>query len=114
MGELRKAQLARLIALAAAACTGPHPAVVPLYSDSADQFNAAIHGFIWPKVLWDFISPSINVLVKPVPYLQIANLVGALLVFALEWPCCLALSVIRIPWRFVAIVAAALPAWLLY
>ena len=34
--------------------------------------------------------------------------------FVLEWPCWPALCVIRIPWRLVAIVAAALPAWLLY
>lgn len=50
----------------------------------------------------------------PIPYLQIANLIGALLVFVLDWPCWPALCVIRTPWRFVAIVTAALPAWLLY
>ena len=114
MGELRKAQLARLIALAAAACMNPHPTIVPPYSDSAAQFNAALHGLIWPKVLWDFILPSTNILVTPIPYLQIANLVGAILVFVLEWPCWPGLSAIGLLWRCLATVAAALPALLLY
>ena len=86
----------------------------PSYFDSADQFNAALHGFIWPKVLWDFILPSVNVLVTPIPYLQMANLVGATLVFVLEWPCWPGLSPIGLPWRCLATVAAALPALLLY
>jgi hypothetical protein len=40
----------------------------------------------WPKVFFDFIIERIDVLVSPVPILQLVNLLLALLIFALEWP----------------------------
>ncbi|ETS84080.1 hypothetical protein PFICI_05956 [Pestalotiopsis fici W106-1] len=58
MGVLARCQLARLITLASAAY----------------QLAAAIQGFIWPKIFWDFLTPSLDFAIKPFPLLQIANL----------------------------------------
>ncbi|PHH67272.1 hypothetical protein CDD81_3041 [Ophiocordyceps australis] len=70
MGRLIKNHWARLIVLTAAAY----------------QVAAAIEGFIWPKIFWDFLTRNLDVAVKPIPILQIINLVFGLGLFALEWP----------------------------
>ncbi|KAI3339683.1 hypothetical protein F4824DRAFT_454426 [Ustulina deusta] len=70
MGKLIKNHLARLIGLTAASY---HAA-------------ASIQAFIWPKILWDFLTNSLDQAVKPVPILQVMNLFVALLLLALEWP----------------------------
>lgn len=51
-----------------------------------DQVGSAIEGFIWPKVFWDFITKNLNGAVKPIPILQILNLIMGLLGLAWEWP----------------------------
>jgi len=70
MGKLVKNHLARLIVLSAAAY----------------QFLAALEGFFWPKIFWDFLTKNLDVAVKPIPILQIINLVFSLFMLAWEWP----------------------------
>ena len=70
MGKLIHNHWARLVVLIAAAV----------------QVGGAIEGFFWPKATWDFFTSSLNILVKPVPILQIVNLVLGLIVLAWEWP----------------------------
>ncbi|WYZ34507.1 hypothetical protein EsH8_I_000783 [Colletotrichum jinshuiense] len=70
MGRLIKNHWARLIVMSAAAY----------------QFAAALEGFFWPKIFWDFLTKTLDPAVKPVPVLQIINLVMALFMVALEWP----------------------------
>ncbi|KAK7619063.1 hypothetical protein IWX50DRAFT_641846 [Phyllosticta citricarpa] len=70
MGKLIKNHWARLIMLTAAAY----------------QVGASIEGFFWPKIFWDFLTRNLDGAVKPVPALQIINLLLGLLGFAWEWP----------------------------
>ncbi|CAK7243074.1 MAG: hypothetical protein STHCBS139747_004582 [Sporothrix thermara] len=70
MGRLIKNHWARLIILSAAAY----------------QVAAAIEGFFWPKIFWDFMTRSLNSIVEPFPVLQIINLLFGLFMFAWEWP----------------------------
>ncbi|KAI1911737.1 hypothetical protein LOZ53_000467 [Ophidiomyces ophidiicola] len=70
MGKLIKNHLARLIVLTAAVF----------------QFAAGVHGFFWPKVFWDFITKNLDGAVKPIPILQVFNVIFGLLGIALEWP----------------------------
>ncbi|KAH8160029.1 hypothetical protein CIB48_g8214 [Xylaria polymorpha] len=51
-----------------------------------DQLAAAIRGFIWPKVLWDSLTKSLDILTAPVPILQLLNLLCAVASLGLEWP----------------------------
>ena len=51
-----------------------------------DQIAAAVEGFFWPKIFWDFLTKTLDPAVKPIPILQIINLVFGLLLLALEWP----------------------------
>ncbi|KAI3551695.1 hypothetical protein CABS01_04087 [Colletotrichum abscissum] len=55
-------------------------------SAAAYQFAAALEGFFWPKIFWDFLTKTLDPAVKPVPVLQIINLLMALFMVALEWP----------------------------
>jgi hypothetical protein len=50
-----------------------------------DQIGASIEGFIWPKIFWDFLTHSLDVMVKPFPILHI-NLIFGITMIALEWP----------------------------
>ncbi|PSR92075.1 hypothetical protein BD289DRAFT_188953 [Coniella lustricola] len=70
MGRLIKNHWARLIILTA----------------GAYQVGAAIEGFFWPKVFWDFATKTLDLAVKPLPLLQIINLVLGLWMMAWEWP----------------------------
>jgi hypothetical protein len=70
MGKLIKNHWARLIILTAA-----------VY-----QVGAAIEGFFWPKIFWDFITLALDPAVKPLPILQVVNLVFGVVMFAMEWP----------------------------
>ncbi|KAI0550145.1 hypothetical protein F4679DRAFT_583881 [Xylaria curta] len=88
MGRLVKIHLARLITLTAAWCKS-YPVALrrwPHSLTSKDQLAAAIQGFFWPKALWDFLTKSLNILVEPVPILQLTNLLCAVAVLGLEWP----------------------------
>jgi hypothetical protein len=51
-----------------------------------DQVFAAIECFLWPKIFWDFLTRSLDGAVKPVPALQIINLLMGLGMLAMEWP----------------------------
>jgi len=51
-----------------------------------DQIAAAIEGFFWPKIFWDFLTRSLDPAVRPIPILQIVNLVFGLFLLAWEWP----------------------------
>jgi len=70
MGRLIKNHLARLIVLTAA-----------LY-----QFVAGVHGIFWPKIFWDVFTHKLDVAVKPVPVLQILNIIMGLIGLAWEYP----------------------------
>lgn len=51
-----------------------------------DQVAAALEGFFWPKVFWDFLTKNFDGAVKPVPALQIINLVFGITSLLWEWP----------------------------
>jgi hypothetical protein len=86
MGKLVKKHLARLIVLTAAACL-PISFTIEIFVNSlADHVAAAVQGFFWPKFFWDFLTKNFDGAVKPIPILQIINLILGLLVLALEWP----------------------------
>lgn len=70
MGKLIKNHWARLIILTAAAY----------------QVAASIAAFFWPKLLWDFLTTNLDHAVRPVPILQIINLLLGLLGLCWEWP----------------------------
>jgi len=70
MGRLIKNHWARLIIMVA----------------SAYQVAASLEGFFWPKIFWDFLTTNFDGAVKPVPVLQIMNLIFGLATFAFEWP----------------------------
>jgi len=70
MGKLIKNHWARLIVLTAA-----------VY-----HVAAALEGFFWPKIFFDFLTKNLDGAVKPFPVLQIINLLLGILVFAWEWP----------------------------
>ena len=70
MGKLIKNHWARLIILTA----------------SAYQVAAAIEGFFWPKLFWDFLTTNLDHCVRPIPILQILNLLLGLLGLCWEWP----------------------------
>ncbi|KAK1835611.1 PRO41 protein [Podospora conica] len=70
MGRLIKNHWARLIILASA-----------VY-----QIAAAVEGFFWPKIFWDFLTKTLDGAVKPIPILQTLNLVFGLILLAWEWP----------------------------
>jgi len=101
MGKLIKNHWARLIILTAA-----------IY-----QVAAAIEGFFWPKIFWDFLTKTLDGAVKPLPILQIINLLFGLFMLAWEWPLgFLAGTVIHrsIEARLVVLPLAGLAAALLY
>jgi len=101
MGRLIKNHWARLIILVA----------------GAYQVGAAVEGFIWPKVFWDFLTKNLDGAVKPFPVLQIINLIFGFIMLAWEWPLPLlaGTSMHRsIEARLVALPLAALSAALLY
>ncbi|KAI0482897.1 hypothetical protein GGR56DRAFT_213309 [Xylariaceae sp. FL0804] len=70
MGRLIKNHWARLITLTAA-----------VY-----QICAALEGFFWPKIFWDLFTKSLDGAVRPVPVLQIINLLMGLAMLAYEYP----------------------------
>ncbi|KAK3329345.1 hypothetical protein B0H66DRAFT_19989 [Apodospora peruviana] len=70
MGKLIKNHWARLIILTAATY----------------QIAAAVSGFFWPKIFWDFLTKTLDPAVKPIPVLQIINLIFGLILLAWEWP----------------------------
>ncbi|KAI5866919.1 hypothetical protein GGS23DRAFT_296179 [Durotheca rogersii] len=70
MGRLIKNHWARLISLTAAAY----------------QVCAAVEAFFWPKIFFDFMTKTLDPAVKPVPALQIINLVMGIFILAWEWP----------------------------
>jgi len=70
MGRLIKNHWARLIVLTAAAY----------------QVGAGVEGLFWPKIFWDWLTKSLDPAVKPLPILQIINIVFGLMLFAWEWP----------------------------
>ena len=70
MGKLIKSHWARLIVLTAA-----------VY-----QIAAAIEGFFWPKIFWDFLTKNLDGAVKPIPALQVLNLLFGILGICWEWP----------------------------
>jgi hypothetical protein len=84
---------------------------------NTDQVAAALEGFFWPKIFWDFLTKNLDGAVKPLPILQIINLVFGIFFLAWEWPLkFLAGSSLHrsIEARLVILPLAALAASLLY
>jgi len=101
MGKLIKNHWARLIVLTA----------------SIYQIAAALEGFFWPKIFWDFLTKNLDGAVKPLPILQIINLIFGIFITAWEWPLgLLATTTLHrsIEARLVIYPIAALAAALLY
>jgi hypothetical protein len=93
------------------------PLLIPVINCDIDQVAAAIEGFFWPKIFWDFLTKNLDVAVKPLPILQIINLVFGIFMFAWEWPLgFLAGSSIHrsIEARLIVLPMAALAAALMY
>lgn len=57
-----------------------------MLTDLSDQIVAAFESFFWPKIFWDFLTKSLDAGIKPVPVLQIINLVLGFVMLAWEWP----------------------------
>ncbi|EMC98798.1 hypothetical protein BAUCODRAFT_380646 [Baudoinia panamericana UAMH 10762] len=70
MGKLIKNHWARLLVMTAATY----------------HIAASIEGFFWPKFFFDFLTKNFDGAVKPIPILQIINLVFAVVTLAFEWP----------------------------
>ena len=51
-----------------------------------DQVAAAVEGYFWPKIFWDFATKNLDGAVKPIPVLQTINLLLGLLALAWEYP----------------------------
>jgi hypothetical protein len=90
MGQLIKNHWARLIILTAAACKStldpaPSQNQRPL-TCSQDQIAAAVEAFFWPKIFWDFLTKNLDGAVKPVPALQVINLILGIFGLCYEWP----------------------------
>lgn len=89
MGKLIKNHWARLIVLTAAACMSlSTPLAIEVSSNKhhSDQIAATLEAFFWPKFFFDFLTKNFDLAVKPVPILQIINLVVGFLTLAYEWP----------------------------
>jgi len=81
------------------------------------QIAAAFEGFFWPKIFWDFLTKNLDGAVKPIPILQIINMVFGIVILAWEYPFKpLAGTVLHrsIEMRLVVYPVAALAAALLY
>lgn len=52
----------------------------------SDQLAGAIEGFFWPKFFFDFLTKNFDAAVKPIPILQVINVIVALICLAYEWP----------------------------
>ena len=87
MGKLIKNHWARLIVMTAAVCSYSLSAIrSPVTNWKVDQIAAALEGFFWPKIFWDFLTKTLDGAVKPFPILQIINLVFGIIMLAWEWP----------------------------
>ena len=52
----------------------------------SDQIAAAVEGYFWPKIFWDFLTKNLDGAVKPLPILQSINLFLGIMNLAWEWP----------------------------
>lgn len=118
MGKLIKNHWGRLIVLTAATCKSSPFLIDDLPVNFVlDQIAAALHGFFWPKIFWDFLTKNLDGAVKPIPVLQIINLILGIVIFAWEWPLGLIAKTAlhrSIEARLVVFPIAALAAALLY
>jgi hypothetical protein len=57
-----------------------------LTNKRTDQIAAALEGFFWPKIFFDFLTKTLDPAVKPFPILQTINLVMGLWMIAWEYP----------------------------
>ena len=57
-----------------------------LLTTNTDQLAGALEAFFWPKFFFDFLTKNFDAAVKPVPILQVLNVVIALVCLAYEWP----------------------------
>ena len=88
MGKLIKNHWARLIILTSACCESQAAQDTDMLRSNQvpDQLAGAIEGFFWPKFFFDFLTKNFDSAVKPVPILQVINVVIAIICLAYEWP----------------------------
>ena len=88
MGKLIKNHWARLIILTSACCEfrESQDIMLSMLTGLPDQLAGAIEGFFWPKFFFDFLTKNFDAAVKPVPILQVINVIVALICLAYEWP----------------------------
>lgn len=100
MGKLIKNHWARLLILTSSICTSPShrslrhrqrqrppPSLKSQkLTHPPDQIAAALEGFFWPKIFFDFLTKNLDGAVKPYPILQSINLLFGLLITCWEWP----------------------------
>lgn len=55
-------------------------------TSAAILFAMGIEGAAYPMITFEFLRPSLNVLVQPAPILQILLAVAGLLIASIEWP----------------------------
>lgn len=90
MGKLIKNHWARLVILTAAACKS-YPTAIDTTTNTIlittpDQIGAALECFFWPKIFWDFATKNLDGAVKPIPVLQVINMILGFIGLAWEWP----------------------------
>ena len=92
MGKLIKNHWARLVVLTAAACKTTFliyhkkERITLTLAFLVVHFAASLEGFFWPKFFFDFLTKNFDKAVKPIPILQIINIVFAIVGLAYEWP----------------------------
>lgn len=98
MGKLIKNHLARLLILVSSICEPSFPPRQGPASNHAlpsrastdlllpDQIAAALEGFFWPKIFFDFLTKNLDGAVKPYPILQSINLLFGIIITCWEWP----------------------------
>lgn len=53
---------------------------------ATDHIAASLEGFFWPKFFFDFLTKNFDKAVKPIPILQIINLIFGIMTLIYEWP----------------------------
>jgi len=86
MGKTIWSYWARLITITAASCKSVEYLTCQQLTKLVDHVLAVIECYIWPKIFWDFLTKTLDPLVKPAPVLQTASLLASLALLALEWP----------------------------
>ena len=78
------------------------------------HFIASIMAFIWPKVFFDFLTKKMDILMAPVPFLQVFNLFLAILILLWEWPIQQSITQQSLLYRLVVLPLVSVTSCLMY